>query len=117
MPETTERAAAAALERRLKRLGLTGDDADWADRYLLCEHVVDPVSARSRQRFEAIARFIRDLVAHRWVKTRLAREQANPKRVYYLSMEFLLGRTLNNNIINLAAALWFSARSTERAGI
>ena len=104
MPETTERAAAAALERRLKRLGITGDDADWADRYLLCEHVVDPVSARSRQRFEAIARFIRDLVAHRWVKTRLAREKANPKRVYYLSMEFLLGRTLNNNIINLAAA-------------
>jgi glycogen/starch/alpha-glucan phosphorylases len=38
------------------------------------------------------------------VKTRLTREQANPKRVYYLSMEFLLGRTLNNNIINLAAA-------------
>ena len=103
MPETTERAAAAALERRLKRLGMTGDDADWTDRYLLCEHVVDPVSARSRQRFEAIARFIRDLIAHRWVKTRLAREQANPKRVYYLSMEFLLGRTLNNNIINLAA--------------
>jgi starch phosphorylase len=102
MDETPEAAAAAALERRLKRLGLT-DDADWADRYLLCEHVVDPVSARSRQRFEAIARFIRDLVAHRWVKTRLAREKANPKRVYYLSMEFLLGRTLNNNIINLGA--------------
>ena len=49
MPESSESAAAAALERRLKRLGLT-DDADWADRYLLCEHVVDPVSARSRQR-------------------------------------------------------------------
>jgi starch phosphorylase len=104
MPEIPERTAASALERRLKRLGLTGDDADWADRYLLCEHVVDPASARSRQRFEAIARFIRDLVAHRWVKTRLTREQANPKRVYYLSMEFLLGRMLNNNIINLAAA-------------
>jgi starch phosphorylase len=37
------------------------------------------------------------------VKTRLAREEANPKRIYYLSMEFLIGRTLNNNIINLAA--------------
>src|ERR1700730_19390329 len=93
----------AALERRLKRLGLTGDQADWTDRYLLCEHVVDPATARVRQRFEAIARFIRDLIAHRWVKTRLAREQANPKRIYYLSMEFLLGRSLNNNIINLSA--------------
>src|SRR5882757_9142907 len=105
MPEPTEYAAAtgAALARRLKRLGLTADQADWADRYLLCEHVVDPLTARPRQRFEAIARFIRDLIAHRWVKTRSVREQANPKRVYYLSMEFLLGRSLNNNIINLAA--------------
>src|ERR1700748_652580 len=106
MPDTSDPAAAidAALERRLKRLGLKGDDDEWTDRYLLCEHFIEPGGARPRQRFEAIARFIRDLVAHRWVKTRLAREKANPKRVYYLSMEFLLGRTLNNNIINLAAA-------------
>src|SRR5215813_8876235 len=93
-----------ALERRLKRLGVAGAGDDWADRYLLCEHVVDPASARHRQRFEAIARFVRDLIAHRWTKTRLAREAANPKRVYYLSMEFLIGRSLSNNTINLAAA-------------
>ena len=61
------------------------------------------MTARPRQRFEAVARFIRDLVAHRWVKTRQARENANPKRIYYLSMEFLIGRTLNNNMMNLAA--------------
>ena len=57
--------------------------------------------ARPRQRFEAVARFIRDLLAHRWVKTQQAHEQDNPKRVYYLSMEFLIGRSLTNNIINL----------------
>src|SRR6516162_5864275 len=105
MAETTGRSLAAidaALERRLRRLGLSSDDDAWTDRYLLCEHFVDPVAAPSRQRFEAIARFIRDLIAHRWVKTRLAREQAKPKRVYYLSMEFLIGRALSNNIINLA---------------
>jgi starch phosphorylase len=93
----------AALERRLERLGLTGKEDEWTERYLLCEHLVDPPLARPRQRFEAVARFIRDLVAHRWVKTRQARERANPKRVYYLSMEFLIGRTLNNNMMNLAA--------------
>ena len=91
-----------ALERRLKQLGL-GKDELWGDRYLLCDHLVDPPSARPRQRFEATSRFIRDLVAHRWVKTRQARADANPKRIHYLSMEFLLGRTLRNNIMNLAA--------------
>src|SRR5262249_18517172 len=55
------------------------------------------------QQFEAIGRFIRDLLAHRWIKTRQARERANPKRIYYLSMEFLIGRALSNNIINLLA--------------
>jgi starch phosphorylase len=96
--ETTD-----ALERRLKRLGFSQRDGGWADRYLLCEHIVDPALARSRERFEATARFIRDLIAHRWVKTREARERADPKRVYYLSMEFLLGRALRNNIMNLGA--------------
>src|SRR5499427_6773244 len=106
MAEPTDRfpvAIDAALERRLRRLGLTSDDDAWTDRYLLCEHFVDPAAAPSRQRYEAIARFIRDLIAQRWVKTRLAREQANPKRVYYLSMEVLIGRALSNNIVNLAA--------------
>ncbi|HUI59872.1 MAG TPA: glycogen/starch/alpha-glucan phosphorylase, partial [Steroidobacteraceae bacterium] len=92
-----------AMARRLERLGLAGHEDQWTERYLLCEHLVDPVTARSRQQFEATSRFIRDLVAHRWVKTRRAREQAAPKRIHYLSMEFLLGRTLRNNIMNLAA--------------
>jgi glycogen phosphorylase len=94
---------AAALERRLERLGLAGRETEFVDRYLLCNALVDPHLASTRKRFEAVSRFIRDLMAHRWVKTRRAREEANPKRVYYLSMEFLIGRTLNNNIMNLAA--------------
>jgi len=95
--------AYADLERRLERLGLSGKEGEWADRYLMCDHLMDPLLARPRQRFEAVARFIRDLLSHRWVKTRRAREEANPKRIYYLSLEYLIGRTLNNNIMNLGA--------------
>ena len=105
MSKATNRKTAVdpALERRLDRLGLGGNEHDWTDRYLLCNHLLNPSSAKPRQKFEATSRFIRDLVAHRWAKTRRAREEANPKRIHYLSMEFLLGRTLRNNMMNLAA--------------
>jgi starch phosphorylase len=93
----------ADMMRRLERLGLTGHPDQWTERYLLCEKLIDPAVAEPRQQFEATSRFIRDLVAHRWAKTRREREQANPKRIHYLSMEFLLGRTLRNNVMNLAA--------------
>src|SRR5204863_8421876 len=76
---------------------------------------VDPPEGKPRQRFEAASRFIRDLVAHRWVKTRRSRSDANPKRVYYLSMELLLGRTLRNNMTNLAAEP-VVRRALEEAG-
>src|SRR6202161_3897479 len=92
-----------AMGRRLERLGLAGHEHEWADRYLLCNHLLSPSSAQPRQKFEATSRFIRDLVAHRWARTQQAREKTNPKRIHYLSMEFLLGRTLRNNMMNLAA--------------
>ena len=102
-PNDLPDASDPAMARRLERLGLAGHEDQWTERYLLCQHLVDPLHASSRQQFEATSRFIRDLVAHRWVKTRRAREQSAPKRIHYLSMEFLLGRTLRNNMMNLAA--------------
>jgi starch phosphorylase len=92
-----------ALQRRLERLGLSNKPGQWAERYLLCEQLVDPLSSTTREEFEATSRFIRDLIAHRWVMTRRARAQSDPKRIHYLSMEFLLGRSLRNNLMNLAA--------------
>src|SRR5215469_16913914 len=102
-PTAAHDPADPALVRRLERLGLATHEDQWTERYLLCQHLVDPGVAGSRQKFEATSRFIRDLIAHRWVRTRRARERTAPKRIHYLSMEFLLGRTLRNNIMNLAA--------------
>jgi hypothetical protein len=114
---TTMLPLVTCAEHRFERLSLTGKEDDWTDRYLLCEHFVDPSTARP-QRFEAVARFIRDLVAPRWVKTPQAREKANPKRIYYLAMEFLIGRTLNNDMMNLAAEpLVQSGRAVARHGV
>ena len=71
------------------------------ERHLVFDRVIDPQVATARERFEAVAHSIRDVLAQRWVLTRTTYNKANPKRVYYLSMEFLLGRSLTNNITNL----------------
>src|SRR5258705_2149184 len=71
------------------------------ERHLVFDGVIDPSAAGPRERFEAFARSVRDVLSQRWVRTEQTYERHNPKRVYYLSMEFLIGRSLTNNITNL----------------
>ncbi len=59
--------------------------------------------ASQQQIFQAVAYAIKDAVVDKWMTTQQEYEKKDPKTVYYLSMEFLMGRALGNNIINLQA--------------
>jgi len=71
------------------------------ERHLLFDNVIDLTVSTPRDRFEALARSVRDVLSQRWVLTDRTYESCNPKRLYYLSMEFLIGRSLANNVTNL----------------
>lgn len=59
--------------------------------------------ATPQQVFQAVSYSIKDAVIDHWMTSREEYEKQDPKMVYYLSMEFLMGRALGNNIINLQA--------------
>ena len=71
------------------------------DHHLVFDKVVDAAHATPRERFEAFALTVREVLTQRWLKTKSTYAHKNPKRVYYLSMEFLIGRSLANNVVNL----------------
>src|ERR1700677_179136 len=103
-PTTTMESETAA--RLLRQYGcgpvqFTGAGDALYERHLIFDNVIKPATAEARERFEAVARSVRDVLSQRWVLTEETYENENPKRVYYLSMEYLVGRSLANNVTNL----------------
>jgi starch phosphorylase len=78
-----------------------GTDNALYERHLLFDNAIALAAATLRDQFEAFAHSIRDVLSQRWALTEKTYERQNAKRLYYLSMEFLIGRSLANNVTNL----------------
>src|SRR3981189_1842844 len=105
LPSTEpERSAKLRSPYGSEAIELTGPVNALYERHLVFDDVVDPEAAGPRHRFVALARSVRDILSQRWIKTEKTYARENPKRVYYLSMEFLIGRSLANNVTNLLLA-------------
>ena len=76
----------------------------------------DPLNTEQRDWFLALARVVRDLLTLRWMESMRSYYLADSKRVYYLSMEFLIGRALNNALLNLGCDAEFK-RVLEDLGL
>jgi glycogen phosphorylase len=103
---TPRTAGKPEIEKLLEQYGcgpiqFTGTGDALYERHLLFDNVVDAAAVGPRERYEAAAHSVRDVLSQRWLRTEQTYEQENPKRVYYLSMEFLIGRSLANNVMNL----------------
>src|SRR5437867_8374234 len=104
--KTPARSEADALARLLDQyeygpIEFAGSRNASYERHLVFDNVNSLQAAGPRERFEAFARSVRDILSQRWVRTEETYARKNPKRIYYLSMEYLIGRSLTNNITNL----------------
>src|SRR5271157_4893050 len=82
-------------------IDLAGTENALYERHLVFDNVIDLAAAGPRERFEALAHAVRDILSQRWIKTENTYAYKNPKRIYYLSIEYLIGRSLANNVMNL----------------
>ena len=83
MPETPSRSNGATLRAEV-------------DDKLLTRVAAEPATANTKEIYKALAQVARDRLARRWVETQSADRRNKSRRIYYMSMEFLIGRSLDN---------------------
>src|SRR6202167_5900189 len=101
MTSSATNVSAALQQYGYGAMQIIGTENAFYERHLIFDRAIDPKVASARERFEAFSHSIRDILTQRWVQTKSTYEQQNAKRIYYLSMEFLIGRSLANNVSNL----------------
>ena len=69
--------------------------------HLTCTLAKDEFSATNQDRYQALALAVRDRLVGRWIHTQQTYHKNNVKRICYLSLEFLIGRAMGNNVISL----------------
>jgi starch phosphorylase len=101
--KSTGENGAAELAKRYSggAIAFSGNRDALYERHLTFDQVIPLSRATPRDQFEATARSVRDVLSQRWLKTEQTYNERNVKRVYYLSLEFLMGRALTNNVTNL----------------
>ena len=97
---TLEISSVPAAEDRDEEMSAPGLRKNF-ERHLRRTLARDRFSATDRDRYFALALAVRDQLVERWIATQQTHHKKNVKRVYYLSLEFLIGRMMGNNVINL----------------